>query len=206
MELSSNKICIQIFTKAPIEGYCKTRLAPHLGESETVSLQMEMIQKTILTSIKINTADVQLWCKPSTQHSFFQKMAEENSVSLHEQKGETLGDIMNDAALGAENSYANIVQIGTDCPYIDADYILAAIDQLDADNRIVIGPANDGGYVLLAQNQCFAEIYNNIDWGMPSVLGQLEMNLKHLKIKHFKLASLSDIDTFSDYQQWKITK
>jgi len=200
---SENTTCIQIFSKAPVEGYCKTRLIPYLGKKETVQLHMDMVQKTITTAKKINNADVQLWCKPSKQHVFFQKMAKQNALTLHDQDGESLGFIMNNAAYYAADKYTNIIQIGTDCPYIDTDYINSSIAKLSDETKVVIGPANDGGYVLLAKNQYYTEMYDDINWGTSNVLQQLEANLQNLNIKYSKLESLNDIDTFDDFQKWE---
>lgn len=200
---SENTTCIQIFSKAPVEGYCKTRLIPYLGKKETVQLHMDMVQKTIATAKKIINADVQLWCKPSKQHVFFQKMAKQNSLTLHDQDGEILGSIMNNAAHIFADKYTNIVQIGTDCPYIDANYINSSIAKLNDETKVVIGPANDGGYVLLAKNQYYMEMYDDINWGTSNVLQQLEDNLQKLAINYYKLKPLTDIDTFDDFKMWK---
>ena len=199
--LSESATCIQVFTKAPIEGYCKTRLIPSLGNKETAQFHMDMVRNTIATAKTIKDVDVQLWCTPSQQHVFFQKLAKENALILHDQDGETLGCIMKNAAQHAADIYTNIIQIGTDCPYIDSNYINSSVAKLNDNNHAVIGPAYDGGYVLLAINHYYPEIYDEINWGTNVVLQQLERNLQKLNIQYSKLVSLNDIDTFDDYKR-----
>lgn len=197
-----NSSCLQIFTKAPIEGYCKTRLIPHLGKKETVNIHMAMVQNTITMAKTVMGIDILLWCKPSKEHPFFQRLAIENDISLFDQTGESLGSIMKDAARQAATVYKNIIQIGTDCPYIDSKYLELSLESLNDDNPVVIGPATDGGYVLLAQQKYYPDIFNDIDWGTSLVLHQLESNLNKQGIQYSKLPVLNDIDTIDDYNNW----
>lgn len=197
--MNNKKYCIQVFAKAPVEGYCKTRLATGIGEIQATLLHSKMINDTLLRICdKQPGNDVQLWCKPDMSHLYFQKMSMEHPIELHEQDGNSLGNIMDNAAHAVFNAgYKACVQIGTDCPDLEQTYIKNALAALNL-NDIVIGPANDGGYVLLAQKQYQPGLYNDINWGTSSVLMELIQNLNNLGLSYALLNKMQDIDTADD--------
>lgn len=198
--------CIQIFTKAPVEGYCKTRLAKDIGTTQAIQFQKEMIKQVINTVLNINNTTIQLWCSPSSQHAFFNEIHKQYTVGLHNQQGDNLGEIMSNAAQSVSCTSDKIIQIGTDCPYMDEQYICNAMRELNEDINYVIGPANDGGYVLLAMNTYSKEIYMDIEWGTARVLEKLERNLALNNFAYKKLCNLEDIDTVIQYNKWKRNK
>ena len=192
---------IQVFAKAPIEGYCKTRLAKEIGHKQATAYHARMVDDTLYRLARYQ--NVQFWCKPGADCPFFQDMVAKYHVSTYDQQGKSLGDIMDQAARVGFNSYATaIVQVGTDCPQLDQTYIehsLAALVYLD----IVIGPADDGGYVLLAQKQYHNGLYDDIEWGTSLVLQQLSANIKKLGLSFTLLDTLTDIDTAEDLKRVK---
>lgn len=205
---SSNSSCIQVFSKAAIEGYCKTRLIPEIGNALTLSLHKQMLNKTVETCSKISQVDIQLWCTPTTDHPYFRYLYRNYSLQLHQQQGSNLGEIMNHASHQAftDAGYDNVVQIGTDCPYMTSEYIERAIDALGDEDACVIGPATDGGYVLFAMNRERPEILDKIQWGTRYVLQKLEDNLQLYNVKYSCLEALNDIDTYSDYEEWMLSQ
>ena len=62
--------------------------------------------------------------------------------------------------------------IGTDCPSLTVDDLQEAADVLRQGIDAVIGPAEDGGYVLIGLRQYAPELFTGISWGTESVLGQ----------------------------------
>lgn len=199
--MSDTNYIIQVFAKAPIEGYCKTRLAKEIGLKQATYYHSIMVDDT-LSRLVLNH-NVQLWCKPGAKYPFFQDMVAKYHVTTFDQKGESLGGIMDNAARVAFNSNASvIVQVGTDCPQLDQNYVERSLAIL-ADVDIVVGPAYDGGYVLLAQKQYHDGLYNNIEWGTSLVLQQLSGNIKKLGLSFSLLDTLTDIDNAEDLKRVK---
>lgn len=193
---------IQIFTKAPITGICKTRLAPHLGNENVVELQKKMIECAVRTASTVQGMHIQLWCQPDYNHPFFTQLLSRYSLTLHTQRGSDLGAIMNNAARHVADAQFPVIQIGTDCPSLTESYINQAREQLAIGNDIVIGPANDGGYVLMAMNRLIPGIFDNIKWGTSNVLKQLTNNISNGIDNFSMLPVLNDIDTIEDYLHW----
>lgn len=193
------KYHIQVFARAPIAGFCKTRLAKELGIKQATAFHAEMVDDTLSRLTPGN--NVQLWCKPDKQHAFFQKMCEKYPVITFNQQGDSLGVIMDNAAKSAfMNDASAVIQVGTDCPLLDQQYINQAEHALD-EVDIVIGPAADGGYVLLAQKNYHKDLYRGITWGSSAVLQQLIENVKRQQLSFMLLETLFDIDTVDDMKR-----
>jgi hypothetical protein len=67
-------------------------------------------------------------------------------------------------ARGAER----VVLVGTDAPGVARETAIAALSALDAAD-VVIGPAEDGGYYLIALREPRPELFAGVAWSTPSV-------------------------------------
>lgn len=95
--------------------------------------------------------------------------------------------------------------IGTDCPALNLDYIQQALETLINGSDVIIGPAGDGGYVLIGVNSSHPEIFNHIDWGSDIVLQQTIDRIASLGLIYRQLESLRDIDTAEDIEHLQTT-
>ncbi len=95
---------------------------------------------------------------------------------------------------------SGVILVGGDCPFIDEDYIESAILALKK-HDVVIGPANDGGYVLLGLSQDTPQLFENIDWGTESVFEATLNIVEREKLSYKVLPALSDIDRPEDLKQ-----
>ena len=57
---------VAILAKAPLAGFAKTRLIPHLGAEGAASLQRWLLQRTVTTALSAGIGPVTLWCAPDT--------------------------------------------------------------------------------------------------------------------------------------------
>lgn len=196
-------IRLQIFTKEPIEGFCKSRLASTIGEKQATRIHDSLVRLTLekFAGSSLRCCDtIELWCTPDKSREYFQQLKSKYVITLRQQQGDSLGEIMEHAAKMAFNSGVTVViQIGTDCPELDIQYINNAVGLLNS-NDVVIGPAKDGGYVLLAASSFSSEIYTGIDWGTSSVLSQVINKISRAGLKYVTMDQLEDIDTEDDLQ------
>ena len=58
--------------------------------------------------------------------------------------------------------------IGSDCPGVTAPLLRAAADALN-DRRVVLGPANDGGYYLIGFREPVPFLFEDMEWSTPRV-------------------------------------
>ncbi len=90
------------------------------------------------------------------------------------------------------------VIIGTDCPVMEQCHLEAAFKTLERGRDIVLGPAEDGGYVLIAARRTNSTLFNNISWGSDRVMGQTREALQRLGWSWAELETLWDVDRPQD--------
>ena len=184
--------CIAMFARAPVLGQVKTRLIPALGEQGALDMHLQLMNRQIEVLNQSSLCSAQLWVDRSIDHQAFNKFLGE----LKLQQGESLGEKMFYAAQVVLQKFTKVVIIGSDCPGIDAIYLEQALQALDAKTSdVVLGPALDGGYVLIAMKQPQLEIFQDIDWGSEFVLKQTLNKLQAEGIGFSTLPPLMDIDT-----------
>ena len=162
---------ILVFCKAPQAGKVKTRLARDIGESAAAQVHEHLAWHCLQNLIDYAIAPVELWCAPDTEHEFFRQCQEELKIPLKQQVGDDLGQRMQHAFAETLEHHSSAVLIGTDCPMITADYLRAAFVAI-GQNKTAIGPAEDGGYVLLGASTVQPRLFLDMPWGMPQVYAE----------------------------------
>jgi len=190
----SSKLII-VFVKNNQPGKVKTRLAKTIG-NEAASHIYDHLVKTTLESVNEVKAD---------KHIYFSNYTEDASFSQHEryvQEGEDLGSrMLNAFEKGFDKGYEEIVLIGSDLPDLSSTLIENAFHKLKV-NDLVFGPAEDGGYYLIAMKNLITKVFLNKPWSQSKLL---EITLNELQETNFKVAlleTLNDIDTFEDLKQY----
>lgn len=192
---------ILIFAKAPVAGQVKTRLVPHLDVHEAADLHARLVERTVQTVCASALAAAELWCAPDFSHDFFQGIKTKYRVPLRTQAGEDLGQRMHQACVDALQRKARVVLIGTDCPALDHDYLRAALVALDGGCDLVLGPAEDGGYVLIGLRRPVAGLFHAMTWGTDAVLTQTLERAQALGLKPRLLPVLWDVDRPEDVER-----
>ena len=190
---------IVLFARAPVLGQVKTRLQPELGAEGSLALYKAMVRRMVTNVTDAKPAPLALWVSSNPSHEFFLSIC--NKESIHLQKGEDLGRRMSYSVTRTLASRSHdgepvekVVIIGSDCPVLDGDYLAAAIEALDAGNDVVIGPAEDGGYVLIGLKYHYSGLFEGIDWGTERVLRQTLAYLDRTAIRYTCLDTLWDVD------------
>ncbi|MBL0883948.1 MAG: TIGR04282 family arsenosugar biosynthesis glycosyltransferase, partial [Chitinophagaceae bacterium] len=99
-----------------------------------------------------------------------------------------------------QESYEQVLIIGTDCFELTADTIQIAFTALH-NHQVVIGPSADGGYYLLGMRQFFPFLFEGIAWSTDAVYNKTIQQLALHKISYHTLPILNDIDTEDDWNQ-----
>ena len=190
-----------IFTKSPLEGKVKTRMQPVYSTVQSLKLHQHLLHHTLSSLSELETVSLSLYCTPTTQHDLLLEYSKEFDLELFLQQGSNLGERMFKAISGQLKHFQRVIIIGTDCPAINPVYIQQANVALE-DVDVVIGPASDGGYVLLGiRGQC-PDIFSDIDWGSEKVLMQTRVKIADLGLKHIELDVMNDIDRPEDLDHY----
>ena len=198
---------IAVFARAPRLGAVKTRLEPAIGPAGCLQLYQALLAKTLHTVRQARLAPIRLWVTDSPEHPAFTSLNNDASVSL--QQGADLGARMlytAESAL-AEPGVERVIIIGTDCPGLDKPYLQAALAGLQCESDsvapVVIGPAEDGGYVLLGMTRAVPEILLDMEWGNEQVLPRTLARLHNHAIAHVLLEPRWDLDRPEDLDRLK---
>lgn len=192
-----------VMSKAPVAGQVKTRLAPLLGMDGAAQLYREMLDNTLGKLQKLDGCNIELCCTPDARHTFFQACSVRFGVNLTEQRGTDLGERMSNAVARALQQAECVVLIGADCPGLGTVDIETALQQLDAGTDVVLGPATDGGYYLVAVQANHACLFESVVWGSAQVLAQTLDNINRQGLSAYMLPTRSDIDRPADYLAWQ---
>jgi hypothetical protein len=120
-------------------------------------------------------------------------------AGLVEQEGSGLGErIKNLFKLLFERGYNKVAVVGSDSPDLPIEYIREAFGLLDETTGLVLGPALDGGYYLVALQVLFPALFDGIDWSTPEVLAQTLERARGGSIGYRLLRPWHDIDTAED--------
>ncbi len=174
--MSAIDVRILLFARSPVPGQVKTRLIPALGEQGAAQLHAQMVQHCVAQAVKAGLGPVELWCSPTAQDPLFTDCHSSLGITLHDQQGEDLGQRMQHALTCALKDSEYAILTGSDCPAINKDYLAAALRSLAAGHDAVLGPAEDGGYVLIGVRRSLARglaaLFSNMQWGTATVLSK----------------------------------
>ncbi len=190
-----------IFSKVPEIGKVKTRMQPVCSPQFSVDLHQHLVryclrqylQSKLTFSLHI-AGTLSLWRRQFPEYS---------KLPLVAQLGEDLGERLYAAAIDTlAQGVDAVVLVGTDCPFVCSHYLEKAnLALLHYD--CVIGPAHDGGYVLLAIKSSPKALFQCIDWGTERVFEQTLAVVQDLQWSYCCLESLPDIDYPEDLQHLK---
>ena len=190
---------ILLFAREPLPGRVKTRLHGVMSPEQVLALYQALLRYQVEKLSRWHLAPIELWVEGDTRNPLLQEFA--NQARLLTQQGEDLGQRMAHAAGSALESADSVVLIGVDCPSIDRDYLDSALQQLADGRQVVIGPAEDGGYVLLGLNRVWPELFARIDWGTAGVLPQARAAIRELGLDSRELAVRWDLDRPEDLER-----
>ena len=187
-----SKILLIIFTRNPELGKVKTRLAKAIGEENALTIYKTLLDRTERTTRNLSCDKAVYYSVKIREHDIW----DASIYQKHQQHGDDLGVRMHNAFFEAfNNNYDKVVIIGSDLYDLNPSHINEAFKELDK-NDIVIGPAHDGGYYLLAMKSLYSQVFKNKNWGTSTVFKD---TLKDLKNKDFHLLeTLNDIDVYND--------
>jgi hypothetical protein len=221
------KTRLGIFTKQPIPGTVKTRLAARLGDSLAAALA-EAFLCDIAARFRTTAEERYLCYSPATPQArtYFAPLGG-TDYRLHPQQGETLGARLAEffsgpngaeTAVGADLTTwagvprghtapsdaeeraarpAAIVVIGADSPTLPQAFVDMALAALEH-RDCVIGPATDGGYYLIGLRRAPVGLFDTIPWGGPRVLIETLHRLAAHGMSLELLPPWYDVDTWDD--------
>ena len=187
-----------IFIKNPIKGQVKTRLASSVGNEEALRIYNELLSHTRKEVSNLACNKLVCYSHYIEEDDEWQKAG----FIPYLQHGSDLGERMSNAFQEAFTNNHKVVIIGSDCPQISTAIIQTAFDAL-GNNKIVLGPAFDGGYYLLGMSSFFPELFQDMEWSTDRVCQATIQKAKEIyQITPSMLDRLSDVDYIEDWKKY----
>lgn len=188
------KRALAMFAKTPLPGLVKTRLTPPLSAEEGADLYRCMLLDTVT---RARTLSLDPFICHDGCDLFFRESFP--GMPLLQQRGSCLGSRLEnafDALLGL--GYQARAVIGTDAPDLPLAFIEDAFRLLEGGADAVFGPAEDGGFYLVALNCGHGDLFREIPWSGPEVLKRSLEKAAGAGLSVALLPSWYDVDVFQD--------
>lgn len=189
---------IGIMCKAPWAGRSKTRLAAHIGASAAAELSACFLRDV---AAAIEAVPVALGRKGYGVYAPAGTEAELRGLfppgfGLMLQAGNDLGQ----ALLGAVNDllrsgHDGVLLVNGDSPTLPSTFLVSAVELLrQPGDRMVLGPAADGGYYLIGLKRAHSQLFSGIAWGTATVAQSTRQRAAEINLTVADLPEWYDID------------
>ncbi|MDX1567988.1 MAG: TIGR04283 family arsenosugar biosynthesis glycosyltransferase [Longimicrobiales bacterium] len=199
-----NHRTLLVFAKAPIEGRVKTRLARDVGHERATRLYRR-IGRRVVDQIRGGPYETVVCYDPPAARESVRSWLGEEGLTFRPQKGPDLGTRMAEAfdwafgrsLDGPDGGQREVCIVGTDAPGVEQGVVTEAFRSLE-EADLVLGPASDGGYYLLALSEPRPELFREIEWSTPEVLDATLQRAESLGLRVRLLEERTDLDTSED--------
>jgi len=186
--------CVVVFSKPAVPGTVKTRLIGELSAEQTAQLHQAFLDDLVA---RLGASDHALWLAWA--------LAEGEEPPPHEltslrQEGADLGARLFAALAAAAERYRLVAAVGSDHPEMPVARVDDAFSRLAAGADVVLGPAADGGYYLVAarRDSLRPEIFAGIPWSTAAVLRRTLERCRALGLEVELLEVGHDVDAPGD--------
>lgn len=182
---------IALFARFPTPGAAKTRLHPVLSPEAAAALHARLVRRTLIT-IRASGLPYAVHITGASAARFADWLGPE--VPLIDQGAGDLGDRMARVA-------TPVVIVGADIPDLGVDHLREAAASVAA-GRVVLGPAEDGGYYLIGLPAPADYLFEEMPWGTSGVLAETLARLGEQAVAPVLLPMLADLDRPEDLRRW----
>ena len=200
-------ICgIGVMAKAPRPGLAKTRLCPPLRPAEAAELSAAFL-RDITENIALAARSAPIhgciaYAPAGAAGSFAEHVAEGTSLVLADGSPPVPPDVQGFGRCLLHAAYAlfaagfgAVCLVNSDSPTLPtASLIRAARALLMPRERIVLGPAEDGGYYLLGMKQPHPHLFADIAWSTDGVAAATRARAAALGLDVVTLPAWYDVD------------
>jgi rSAM/selenodomain-associated transferase 1 len=183
-----------VVAKAPVAGRGKTRLVPPLSGDQATSLQRALLLDTI-AACRREAGDVRLLVASENERSTLAVVVPGTPIEV--QRGTGLADALRHG-VSDHLTGGPVAIISSDLPGLPAGSIAEARDALAAGADVVLGPAMDGGYWLVAMRAAHEAPFHDIPWSTPAVWAVTLRRCREAGLRVHALEPWRDVDTYAD--------
>lgn len=177
--------------KHPEPGRVKTRLAARIGVERATRLYAAFIAD-LRDRLGATAAGMEVWWAYWPPGAPFADLVP--GERLFTQQGADLGARMYHAMERVRRPGEAVTVVGVDAPQLPLATLGACRDALAAGADVVVGPALDGGYYLLATRAPQRALFEGMPWGSEAVLEMTRARAAARGLVVVELDPLRDVD------------
>lgn len=193
-----------VMIRTPRVGASKTRLVPPLTPTEAAELSVCFLRDTAANICAAaataeviragGAAGVAVYTPAGSKQQLAALLPAQ--FQLLAQRGADLSARLQHATTDLLRAgYESLCLLGADSPTLPQAVLAAAVTELArAGDRIVLGPAHDGGYYLIGLKRPHLHLFTGIDWSTERVLAQTIARAEELKLEVGLLPAWYDVD------------
>src|SRR5271170_4003073 len=196
---------VAMMAKAPRIGDAETRLAPPSSEAAAAALSSCFIRDTadnIIAAAQSTPIHGHVAYSPRESETVFREMLPE-AIRLFPSRQIALGYSLSDAAkdlLAA--GYESVCLFNSDSPTLPTSVLIeAALSLLTSGDRVVLGPAEDGGYDCIGLKSPYARLFEGIAWSTEQVLAQTLARAHEIGLDTAVLPIWYDVDDLASLRR-----
>jgi len=193
---------LAVAAKAPQPGTVKTRLHALLSKDDATELYCCFLKDTLALMSSVPDIETVISYTPEGSEHFFNGIIS-NGARLLPQRGASFGDKLFHALedlLG--EGYSSAAIMDADSPTLPREYLVRAFQELArAGDRVVLGPATDGGYYLIGVKRPHRQLFDRITWSTELVLGETIERAREIGLEVVLLPEWYDVDSVRELRQ-----
>src|SRR6266446_388378 len=189
---------LAVMTKAPQAGRVKTRLVPRLTPEEAAELNKCFLRDTAAAISNAAGADtvcgIAVYTPVGAEAAYTDILP--SDFSLLPQRGDKFGERL---YLAIEDlfkcGFESVCLIDSDSPTVPAENFADAVELLStSEDRVVLGPSDDGGYYLIGVKKPHRHLFEQIEWSTERVLNQTVQRAAEIDLEVKLLPTGFDVD------------
>jgi rSAM/selenodomain-associated transferase 1 len=184
---------VYVVAKAPRPGVTKTRLCPPLEPEEAARLAYAFLLDT-LNNVTLAGLNPRVLCRNAMEQGALRRLVGA-LAQVSVQPGNGLGDALEGAFReGLAEGFAAVAVLASDSPTLRGLVLRNAFTALTNGNEVVLGPAEDGGYYLLAARAVHPLLFREMPWSTSEVASETLRRCRTLGLRTHVLPAWYDVD------------
>jgi rSAM/selenodomain-associated transferase 1 len=183
-----------------VAGEVKTRLAAGLGDEAAARVYAVLLRHTLEVARSVDAEAVLALAEQPGEG-----WLPDPPLRTELQTGVDLGARLHETfRLRFGEGCTRVIVIGSDCAELRPAHLEDAFESLET-AEVVLGPALDGGYWLVAQRHPGHEIFSGIPWSTAAAMEATRRRLRKIGVIWSEIATLDDIDTVEDLESMLVS-
>lgn len=196
--MGEERCAVAIMAKASLAGTVKTRLVPPLSYEEAAGLNtcclMDVAANIVVAAGQVPIQGFAAY-HPLGSEPFFNGLLP-GGFKLLPPTEPTIGRSLFHAAQDLfAAGYSSVCLVNADSPTLPTEILAETVLRLrESGDRVVLGPAADGGYYLIGLKRFHQRLFEDIDWSTERVFRQTLARAREIGVAVAPLPEWYDVD------------